>query len=174
MVSKFIISIAEQREQLTLRLQQHMGHAAFYANLQNILYQIVENYLYGDVMSSLWPIVHQVRDYGVPEDVAEDAVWQTSNEIVKTLLLSMGALKVNQVYAFQLTPMGDVVIEDLGPKMDVVHHSFNRTDDGELVVRTLRVQGTPAEQHAAFINEVRAGVERGDWYPENIRRLAGV
>ena len=62
----------------------------------------------------------------------------------------MGPIDPTHSYTYELSNIGDIRIIDFG------------------------VSWNPQPDENTLIAEIRKGVENGDWYPEHLRRLAGV
>jgi hypothetical protein len=148
MVKNYVFNIADCEKIIQHGLEPYIGVVVLYSNFQPIVHSMVENYLYGSPLSSLPQITGMVRAYGVPTDVAEEIVLSAKNPLTLMLYEVMGPLNPDSAYDFEITPLGDLKITEMTAQ--------------------------PPTEEQLFIESIREGVSRGDYYPEHLRRLAGV
>lgn len=89
-------------------------------------------------------------DYGLPSDPTYQVYKFVKHGLENIVYGITGGLDENLDYEFKMSLFGDIRLYELKP------HA--------------RPQPDPAQ---SFIKSVQEGLDRGDWYPEHVRRLAG-
>jgi hypothetical protein len=148
MVKNYIFNINDCEKTIQHGLEPYLGPVVLYCNFQPIIHGMVESYLYGGPFTSLPELTAMIREYGIPTDVAEEVILSAKNPLTLMLYEAMGPLNSDSAYDFSISPLGDLTIVEM--------------------------TSPPPSQEERFIQEVREGVERGDYYPDSIRRLAGL
>lgn len=145
-----MLPMGNLRRSLEIVMAQYVGPAADYLNLHSIIFELVENRLYGNVMAAASIIISQIVDYGVPEAAATLLLEQMRDDLNLILNRCTRDGIEGYVWQFYFTKRGDLALSCLG--------------------KAKAREPSPVELYYASI---RDGLARGDYYPENIRRLVG-
>ncbi|MND14814.1 hypothetical protein D3C81_957330 [compost metagenome] len=151
-MATFVIPGTPVIKQLEMRLQQWLGNKSKYLNLAGMVAHIAENCFYGNVMSASSQIVRQIMEYDerIPVSEAEDMVDEAVDSIKRYIWRMIQVNSDDWSWHFEMTKRSDIVIYQLA---------------------RCRPEGTPMDR---LRQEVQAGVDNGDWYPESLRRHLGV
>lgn len=147
MNKRYVLNIDEYYQMAAEELRTYLGVATNFCNHLPIIESIVYNYFYGPPLNGIGDSVSIIKGYGVPTEAAIEIVDKIKDRLFKQLSNTVGPLKSNAAYDCAFTPMGDVIIVEMNK------------------------DPTPEEQVLKSITE---GLERGDYYPERIRKLFGV
>lgn len=153
MLKKLILPTAEFSSEIVNRMAPYTGHAAYYSNPLNLIYQIVANYLDGDVMSSSQcELVRTVINYGVSDaDEAEDIVLSVRNRLITSLQTYFGTNTANAVWDYELNQYGDLTVTRLDQ------------DTSQIM----------AEGFAHHLKQLQEDAAEGAYIPRNLRQLIG-
>ena len=144
-----IIPLGDALKRFTALMLPHIGVETFYNNYSGIIYQIVEQLLFGDVMANPWVIVKQVEGYGVDAGSAEDLVFGMRVELMKIFNRTLQLDTENKTYDIALRENGDLYVTCFGNR--------NKISVFEEALKS-----------------VKDDLDSGGWYPEKIRRAVGV
>lgn len=137
--------------QLEGRLAEYLGAQAKFIDLSGFYFGLVENVFYGNVMSNYQSLVNYIQSYSdrIPVDQVEDMLEEAIDSIKKYVWSLVQVEVEDWSWDFDLTPRGDVVIHQL---------ARSRPENPTDVLR----------------RQIQEGVDKGDWYPEELRRQLGI
>lgn len=92
-----------------------------------------------------------LSDYGLPTDIVHEVVGDVRTALLRMISCSVGQLCESKEYRCRVNLYGDV----------------------EIIVTEPRARGPLKSDEDLLIEQVREGLNNGDWYPEKIRRLVG-
>lgn len=170
---RVIIPGSEALGYLLMELRVYLGPAAEYCNLfefiECLMNEIIcdskgldsqhaEPFMQTDGFQRTWIKFSKtpdeiIGDYGIPTDIVYGLYAKIKVEIERQIYQVFGGLDETMDYRFYLQASGDIVLEEHTPP------------------RQRQFNVSPSPPIDDFIESVRQGLENGDWYPENIRRL---
>lgn len=147
MNKRYFFNVNEFSAIVTEGLRPYIGVATDFCNHLPIVESVVYSYLYGYPIHSRNETITMIRSYSVPTDVVENIVDTLSNQIERLLKASMGELNPENAYDCHITPYGDLIVVEMNK------------------------EPPPVEEQ--LMHSILEGIERGDYYPERIRKLVG-
>jgi len=150
-VASFVIPGAPVIRQLEGRLASYIGAQAKFVDLSGFYFGLVENVLYGNVMSSYHSLVKYLKSYDdkIPDNQAEDMLDEAIDAIKRYVWGLVRVEVADWSWDFELTPRGDVVIYQLA-------------------------RCRPENPTDVLRQKIQEGVDNGDWYPSELRRQLGI
>lgn len=145
-----MLPMGNLRRSLEIVMEQYVGPAADYLNLHSIIFELVENRLYGNVMAAASIIVSQLVDYGIPTEAATLLLDQIRDDLNLILNRCTRDGIDGYVWQFYFTARGDLALSCLG-----------------------KVKAREPSAEEIYFNDIREGLARGDYYPEHLRKLVG-
>lgn len=146
----FILPFESVQGQFHYGIQPWITVPCEFLNISHLVYQLVENRLWGDVMACSTIISTQLQSYDIPKEAA-DIILTAACDQINLLFNRIIPYPVDGwVWVFEFSNRGDLKLTNLGkvkPRVD---------------------------PEAAFIASIKEGLARGDYYPESFRRLAGM
>lgn len=148
-IGRVIVNTSQVLEFLETSLGVYMGAASQYLNLKSILYQLIENRISGDVMSSYDSIKKQMLSYGLSVEVI-DTVLDTTHLQMNQLFNTTLEYDISEyVCNFNLTGRGDTVLDIMSERNSLVEVSL-------------------AEHIQEYLEEAD---EQWDYIPERVRTV---
>lgn len=145
---KYAINGMEILDDFQMELYKYIGPAALYMNLDWILFRGVELMLYGTTFGDSKYLSRFMDEFKIPSDIKEElSMWFLStlynrlNNFIKDFSPKFTS------YTFEITKLGDIIIEDLGPNIPAIDHE------------------------ALYKESLKTSMDNGDYLPEYIRRL---
>lgn len=137
--------------QLEMRLADYIGAQAKFIDLSGFYFGLVENVFFGNVMSNYQSLVNFIQSYSdqIPLNQVEDMLEEAIDSIKKYVWGLVRVEVEDWSWDFELTPRGDVIIYQLA-------------------------RSRPENPTDVLKRQIREGVEKGDWYPEEVRRSLGI
>ena len=127
-----------------------LGPAVEYCNHIPIIDATLGHLLHGPVLSGDRAAPDIIQGYGIPYEAAEKLSQDLENLIEAFIYQFLGEEMHDHDYDWDIRPNGDIYLT----VMPGGH-------------------GVKLGNENAWINGIKEGISRGDWYPESVRRLVG-
>lgn len=150
MAQTYILNSGEILGYVTDKMHPYLGNVAFHCNNLPLLEVSMDYMFHGQTFCKDGTVENILLGYGLPSAVADDIANQVRSCLEYYIGRVMGPIDPTHSYTYELSNIGDIRIIDFG------------------------VSWNPQPDENTLIAEIRKGVENGDWYPEHLRRLAGV
>lgn len=130
-------------------LRPYLYHDASFYNFNPLLEASIEEVIYGQSFCHDGSAVEMAISYGVPSAPAHEIMGRFKEHLTQTFERVFGEAFDTYAYEFEVLRTGDIRLYANIPKP------------------------RPRPDNMLDLDEIRAGIDNGDYYPEHIRRLVG-
>lgn len=151
----YVFSPAEILGEVQESLKQHLGSPVFNQQLYGLLDSALDILLHGQTWCPM----------GSPIQILQS--WYINAE---------DASEISERLHYRLEIMVKRIVGDRLHEWDDLRLNHQITQQGDVQLSWLMgtaTDQTPPPSPNDFLAKIRQGIENGDWYPENIRRLVG-
>lgn len=149
MMRTAIISASELAGLIEQQLKQYIDEVKP-SSILDLFDTALDQYFYGNFKFGNLTVVQQLTAFGLTNEDAVKVDEQITRDILRQIQTAFGIVYPSRVYIHQAQLDGTIVVTEYPP-----------------LVVSLPVEPLPT------YDEVIEGIERGDWFPEKMRRSVG-